>query len=53
MLGRFGKAEVPMPGGCDFGSRPIDQHLKGFAALGAEVEIKNGYMCAETEGGPG
>ncbi len=51
MLGRFGKAEVPMPGGCDFGSRPIDQHLKGFAALGAEVEIKNGYMCAETEGG--
>ena len=32
-------------------SRPIDQHLKGFAALGAEVEIKNGYMCAETEGG--
>ncbi len=38
MLGRFGKAEVPMPGGCDFGSRPIDQHLKGFAALGAEVE---------------
>ena len=51
MLGRFGKAEVPMPGGCDCGSRPIDQHLKGFAALGAEVEIKNGYMCAETEGG--
>ena len=51
MLGRFGKAEVPMPGGCDFGSRPIDQHLKGFAALGAEVEIKNGYMCAQTEGG--
>ena len=51
MLGRFGKAEVPMPGGCDFGSRPIDQHLKVFAALGAEVEIKNGYMCAETEGG--
>ena len=51
MLGRFGKAEVPMPGGCDFGSRPIDQHLKGFAALGAEVEIKNGYMCAATEGG--
>ncbi len=51
MLGRFGQAEVPMPGGCDFGSRPIDQHLKGFAALGAEVEIKNGYMCAESEGG--
>ena len=46
MLGRFGAAEVPMPGGCDFGSRPIDQHLKGFAALGAEVEVQNGYMCA-------
>ena len=51
MLGRFGSAEVPMPGGCDFGSRPIDQHLKGFAALGANVEVKNGYMCASTETG--
>ena len=44
MLGRFGQAEVPLPGGCDFGSRPIDQHLKGFAALGAEVEVEKGYM---------
>ena len=51
MLGRFGAAEVPMPGGCDFGSRPIDQHLKGFAALGAEVEVQNGYMCAAAESG--
>ena len=51
MLGRFGAAEVPMPGGCDFGSRPIDQHLKGFAALGADVEVKNGYMCAAAESG--
>ena len=51
MLGRFGAAEVPMPGGCDFGSRPIDQHLKGMAALGAEVEVKNGYMCAAAESG--
>ena len=51
MLGRFGAAEVPMPGGCDFGSRPIDQHLKGFAALGAEVEVQNGYMCASAEMG--
>ena len=51
MLGRFGAAEVPMPGGCDFGSRPIDQHLKGFAALGADVEVKNGYMCASAETG--
>ena len=51
MLGRFGAAEVPMPGGCDFGSRPIDQHMKGFAALGAEVEVQNGYMCASAETG--
>ena len=51
MLGRFGEAEVPLPGGCDFGSRPIDQHLKGFAALGAEVEVEKGYMCAKAQGG--
>ena len=51
MLGRFGQAEVPLPGGCDFGSRPIDQHLKGLTALGADVEVKNGYMCATTATG--
>ena len=51
MLGRFGTAEVPLPGGCDFGSRPIDQHLKGLAALGAEVTVEKGYMCAAAEGG--
>lgn len=51
MLGRFGWAEVPLPGGCDFGSRPIDQHLKGLAALGAEVRVEKGYMCAAAEGG--
>ena len=51
MLGRFGAGEVPLPGGCDFGSRPIDQHLKGFAALGAEVKVEKGYMCADAEGG--
>ena len=51
MLGRFGQAEVPLPGGCDFGSRPIDQHLKGFAALGAEVTVEKGYMCAGADGG--
>ena len=37
LLGRFGTARVSMPGGCNFGVRPIDQHLKGFTALGAEV----------------
>ena len=37
LLGRFGRAEVPPPGGCDLGVRPIDQHLKGFSAMGAEI----------------
>jgi len=37
-LGRFKKAEVSLPGGCDFGFRPIDQHIKGFEALGAKVK---------------
>ena len=37
LLGRFGSATVAMPGGCNFGTRPIDQHVKGFKALGAEV----------------
>ena len=50
LLSRFGQAEVPLPGGCDFGGRPIDQHLKGLRALGAEVEVKNGFMCANVEG---
>lgn len=39
MLGRFGEAKVALPGGCNFGNRPIDQHIKGFKALGAEVEV--------------
>ncbi len=50
LLGRFGKANVPMPGGCYFGVRPIDQHLKGFTSLGAEVlPMKNGVIsvCSE------
>ena len=45
-LGRFGWAKVGMPGGCDFGVRPIDQHVKGFEALGAEIFIENGYINA-------
>lgn len=44
LLARFGRAEVPIPGGCDFGPRPIDQHLKGFSALGAEIEIEHGLV---------
>ena len=45
-LGRFGHAKVALPGGCNFGARPIDQHIKGFEAIGAEVELHNGYVCA-------
>ena len=44
LLGRFKKASVCMPGGCDFGVRPIDQHIKGFEALGADVSIVDGGM---------
>lgn len=44
LLGRFGKAEVAFPGGCDFGYRPIDQHIKGFEALGATVSVEHGLV---------
>ncbi len=44
LLARFGRAEVPIPGGCDLGPRPIDQHLKGFSALGAEINIEQGMI---------
>ncbi len=44
LLGRFKKARVPMPGGCDLGSRPIDQHIKCFEALGAKVDIQHGIV---------
>ena len=51
-LGRFGHAHVAMPGGCNFGVRPIDQHIKGFEAMGASVEVNSGYVCADApEGG--
>ncbi len=51
LLGRFGEAEVSMPGGCNFGgTRPIDQHVKGFAAMGAAVQ-EGDYICARAEGG--
>lgn len=49
LLGRFKKAEVVMPGGCNFGVRPIDQHIKGFEALGAKVEVENGLIKASCE----
>jgi len=50
-LGRFGHAEVSMPGGCDLGVRPIDQHIKGFHAMGAEVEVANGIVRADAPNG--
>ena len=46
MLGKYKSAQVPLPGGCNIGSRPIDQHLKGFRALGAEVKIERGAVIA-------
>ena len=51
LLGRFGAAEVPPPGGCDFGGRPIDQHIKGLAAMGADVEVKGGLIRAKARDG--
>ncbi len=51
MLGRFGSAKTTMPGGCNFGVRPIDQHIKGMTALGADVEVRNGFVYADTADG--
>ncbi|SEH45353.1 UDP-N-acetylglucosamine 1-carboxyvinyltransferase [Halobacillus karajensis] len=50
LLARYGHAKVAMPGGCAIGSRPIDQHLKGFEAMGADVTVGNGYVEAEVKG---
>lgn len=49
LLGRCGKAKVPTPGGCEIGTRPVDQHLKGFQALGAEAGESGGLLTAECE----
>ena len=49
LLGKYKEAEVALPGGCNIGSRPIDQHLKGFRALGAKVEINNSMIVAKAE----
>ena len=52
MLSRFGHAKTTMPGGCNFGVRPIDQHIKGMMALGADIEVKSGFVFADApEGG--
>jgi len=49
LLGRFKHAEVPLPGGCNFGLRPIDLHMKGFEALGAKIQIEHGMVTASAE----
>ena len=51
LLARFGRAEVSLPGGCAIGPRPVDQHLKGFRAMGAEVELEDGYVTARAPHG--
>jgi len=51
LLSRFGWAEVPLPGGCDLGGRPVDQHIKGFVAMGAEVDVRNGLIYARVPNG--
>ena len=50
LLARFGRAKVPMPGGDDFGSRPIDMHIKGFEALGAHITVRHGDLEATADG---
>lgn len=52
LLARFGEAQVSLPGGCAIGSRPVDLHLKALKLMGAEVEVKNGYIYATTSGQP-
>ncbi|MDF2907383.1 MAG: murA2 [Herbinix sp.] len=49
LLGKYKGSKVALPGGCNIGSRPIEQHIKGFEALGAEVKIEHGLICAEAE----
>ena len=49
LLGKYKRAEVPLPGGCNIGSRPIDLHLKGFRMMGAKVDIREGVICAAAE----
>ncbi len=50
-LGRFGRSSIGLPGGCNFGSRPIDQHIKGFKALGADVIVNDDKIVASTPNG--
>ncbi len=49
LLARYGRARVSLPGGCAIGARPIDQHLKGLEALGAEIQLENGYVVLQAD----
>src|SRR6187200_475750 len=51
LLARFGEATVSLPGGCAIGSRPVDQHIKGLRAMGAEIVVEHGYMIAKLPNG--
>ncbi|MDD3936510.1 UDP-N-acetylglucosamine 1-carboxyvinyltransferase [Rhodoferax sp.] len=51
LLARFGRAKVSLPGGCAIGSRPVDQHIKGLTAMGAEIVVEHGYMVAKLPAG--
>src|SRR5687768_4795663 len=51
LLARFGHAKVSLPGGCAIGSRPVDQHIKGLQAMGAEIVVEHGYMLAKLPAG--
>jgi UDP-N-acetylglucosamine 1-carboxyvinyltransferase len=52
LLARFGEATVSLPGGCAIGSRPVEQHIKGLQAMGAEILVEHGYMIAKIPTGP-
>ena len=52
LLARFGEATVSLPGGCAIGSRPVDQHIKGMQAMGADIVVEHGYMIAKLPTGP-
>lgn len=51
LLARFGEATVSLPGGCAIGSRPVDQHIKGLQAMGADIRVEHGYMLAKLAAG--
>ena len=51
LLARFGQARVSLPGGCAIGSRPVDQHIRGLQAMGAEITVEHGYMLARLPAG--